>query len=176
MAYQPSVDEKLVPIMLYTPQKLIWGKLLTKKAIRVSSWLQNEMSPEYFLLSEAQALLFGAGQATYSIKFPTIQVATAEVLAYHLLPPADESPYFDVNEPNRRLAPVTIIAGIFRFDCGIRIATQSELQTFLSVQKGNFMPIFEITMSCPLLPNIKSIQVPFMLLRQSTALFAEENS
>ncbi len=173
MTYQPKAEEKLVPIMIYTPQKLIWGRLVTMQAIRVSNILQNEMAPDYFTLIDAQVLLFGAGQATQSLKFQMIQVATAQILAYHLLPPADESPYFDVNEPNRRMAHISALLGVFQFECSVRVAAQSELRTFLGAQKGDFLPVYDITMHCPLLPKLKPIKTPFMLLRQAQTAFGE---
>lgn len=174
MTHTLSADDKLVPMMIYTPQQLIWGKAIAKQAIRVSTWLQNEMAPDYFQLLDAQAVLFGAGASIQTLKFPILHVATHQILAYHILPPADESPYFDQNEPNRKMTPLTVITGVFRFDCEVRIAQQSEVKIFLGVQKSTFMPVFNIQMTCPLLPAIKGIRAPYMLIRQNAATFAED--
>jgi hypothetical protein len=165
-------DEKLVPTMIYTPQRLIWGQLITKPVIRVSTWLQTEMAPKYINLSEAQVLFLNGSSETKPIRYPDVYVETQQIIAYHILQPADESPYFDPNAPNRKMEPVTALVGVFRFDCAIRLAEQSDLKNFLSVQKGNFLPVFDPIMSCPLLPSIKGVRSPFALLRQEATLFS----
>jgi len=171
-SFAPGSDDKLTPTMIYTPQKMFWGQLMSKKVIRVSTWLQSDMAPKYIDLMDVQVMMFGAGQATKIFKFPIIHVETNQILAYHILPPTDESPYFDPDEPNRKMQAVTTIVGVFRFDCSIRIAEQSNLKNYLGVQKGDFLPIFDATMTCPLLPSIKGIQTPFVLVRQNAAFFA----
>jgi hypothetical protein len=130
------------------------------------------MAPIYLDVADAQALLFGAGQDTRNLKFPLLHVERDQIIAYHILPPADESPYFDVEEPFRKMEPVTAIVGIFRFDGFIRMAEQSDIKTFLSVQKGDFLPMFDLTITCPLLPNFKGIQTPISLIRQTHAVFS----
>ena len=172
--YTPSPDEKLTPIMIYTPQKLIWGNVITKQVIRVSTWLQSDMAPKYMSIADAQALMYGAGSATTTLKFPILHIETNLIRAYHIMPPADESPYFEVNEPNRKMEPVTAIVGVFRLDGTIRMATQSDLQTYLGVSKSDFLPMHDIYMTCPILPAIKGIRAPFGLIRQADAAFTQD--
>ena len=167
-----ETDEKLVPIMVYTHQRLIWGKLIAKNMIRVSTLLQTDMAPKCLDLLEAQVILFGAGSDKKSLKFPLLHVEIDQVIAYHILPPADESPYFEENEINRIMKPVTTIVGIFQFTGSIRISQQSNLKTYLGVQKGTFLPIFNATMTCPLIPTIKGVRSPFTLIRQGAAIFS----
>lgn len=171
-AYNPKPDDKFIPVMIYTPQRLIWGRLITKKLIRVCIWLQTAMAPTFLDLADAQALLYGAGQDTRNLRFPLLHVEKQQISAYHILPPADESPYFDIEEPYRKMEPVAALVGIFRFDGAIRMAEQSDIKTFLSVQKGDFLPMFDLTISCPLLPNFKGIQTPFALIRQAHTVFS----
>jgi len=172
--FTPEPEEKLIPTMIYTHQRLIWGKLIVKKMIRVSILLQTEMAPKYMDLLDVQVLMFGAGKKTETLKFPLLHVENTQIIAYHILPPADESPYYEANETNRKMELITALGGIFRFDGAIRISQQSDLKTFLSVQKGNFLPIFNATMTCPLLPFLKGIKTPFMLVRQGETLFARQ--
>ena len=82
-------DEKLVPIMIYTHQRLIWGKLIVKQMIRVSTLLQTEMAPKCMNLADVQVILFGAGSESISLKFPSLHVENDQIIAFHLLPPAD---------------------------------------------------------------------------------------
>jgi hypothetical protein len=171
-SFTPEPDEKLVPTMIYTHQRLIWGKLIVKKVIRVSILLQTEMAPKYMDLRDVQVLMFGAGNKTETLKFPLLHVENTQIIAYHILPPADESPYYEVNEPNRKMEKISALAGIFRFNGAVRIAQQSDLKTFLGVQKGNFLPIFDATLTCPLLPLLQGIKTPYMLVRQGETLFS----
>jgi len=170
--YTLGSEDKLVPAMFYTPQRLLWGRLITKNLIRVSTWLQTEIAPMYLDLADAQVLLFGAGQDTRNLKFPSLHVEKEQIMAYHILPPADESPYYDIEEPFRKMEPVTAIVGIFRFDGAIRMTEQSNLKTFLGGQKGDFLPMFDLTITCPLLPNFKGIKTPYSLVRQEHAVFS----
>ena len=170
--FQPDQDEKLTPVMIYTAHKLIWGKALSKQLIHVSYWLMSDMAPNYITLVDAQVLIFGAGQTTATLKIPFLNIQTSQINAYHILPPADESPYFGADEPNRKMEPVTVLSSIFRFDASIRMATQSNLYRFLNVTKEEFIPLFDILMTSPVLPAIKGVKSPFALVRQSTAAFS----
>ncbi|MFH1632594.1 MAG: hypothetical protein ABIG63_01085 [Chloroflexota bacterium] len=172
-AYIPTEDEKLSPVMIYTPQKLIWGQLISKQAIRVSTWMQTGMTPTYMSITDAQTMIFGAGQSTKTFKSSVLHIQTRQIIAYHLLPPASEAPYYDVNEPNRKMYPTTAFVGVFRFDCTIRIAQQSKLDIFLGVAKGDFLPIFDVLMSCPVMPSLKGMRAPFALVRQNAAMFTQ---
>jgi hypothetical protein len=166
-----SATTKEVPLMVYTRQSLIWGKVLTRPAIRVSTWMQTEMAPLYMPIVEAQVMMLGGASKPISYKFPTLSLHTDQIGAYHMLPPADESPYYDVDEPHRKMEPVTVIIGHFRFDCLIRMSDQTNLETYLNVSKSVFLPLLDATMSCPVLPAIKGVRAPFVLIRQSEAIF-----
>ena len=170
--FEPGEDEKLTPVMIYTAHKLIWGKALSKQLIHVSYWLMSDMAPNYITLVDAQVLIFGAGQNTATLKIPFLNIQTSQINAYHILPPADESPYFGENEPNRKMEPVMVLSSIFRFDASIRMATQSNLYRFLNVTKEEYIPLFDIFMTSPVLPAIKGVKSPFALIRQSTASFS----
>ena len=170
--YTPADDEKLTAAMMYTPQKLIWGQLISKQAIRVSTWMQTGMAPTYMSIVNAHVMIFGIGQSPKTIQLPRLHIQTGQIIAYHLMPPASEAPYYDINEPNRKMDPATAFVGVFRFDCTIRIAQQSKLDIFLGVAKGDFMPIFDMHMSCPVMPSLKGIHAPFALVRQAAAIFS----
>jgi hypothetical protein len=174
-SYPLEPDEKMVPIMIYTTQRLIWGQLIIKEVIRVSTWLQTDMAPKYINLSDGQVLFWGTANAVKPIKLKELSVETKQIIAYHILPPADEGPYFDPDEPNRKMESITALVGVFRFDCALRLAEQSNLKTYLSVQKGVFLPVYDALMSSPLIPSITGVQSPFVLIRQEAALFSHRD-
>jgi hypothetical protein len=171
--YSPMPDEKLVPTMIYTAQKVIWGLVVAKEMIRVCTWLQSEMGSNYLTLVDTQILMFGAGQEVKWLKFPIVHIETSQIIAYHTLPPTDESPYYDPTDPHRKLEPVTTLVGIFTFDCSVRMAENNDMQTFLGVKTGEFLPIYNAIMSCPLLPSLKPVRTPFALIRTEEATFSE---
>ena len=170
--FEPGEDEKLTPVMIYTAQKIIRGNAISKQLTQVSFWLMTDMAPNYMTLVDAQVLLFGAGQNPASLEFPFLNIQTSQINAYHILPPADESQYYGSDEPNRIMEPVTALSSIFRFDASVRMATQSNLFMFLNVTKGEFVPLFDVVITSPVLPAIKGVKSPFCLIRQSTTTFS----
>ena len=174
-AYTPGLDEKLVPTMIYTNQKVIWGLTVIKKIVRVSTWLQTDSASKYMDLVDTQILLFGGGRDVQWLKFPLLHLETKQVIAYHTLPPTDESPYSDPNDPHRKMEPATVLVGVFQFDCMIRMAENYDMETFLRVKTGQFLPIYNATMTCPLLSKLKPVQTPFALIKRDNAIFCERS-
>jgi hypothetical protein len=131
-----------------------------------------DTAPNYLTVVDAKVLIFGGGQNSAGIQFPFLNIQTSQIIAYHIIPPADESPYYGVDEPNRKMEPITALSSIFRFDASVRMASQSNLHMFLSVTKGEFTSLFDVTITSPVLPAIKRLTAPFCLIRQSTATFS----
>lgn len=162
---------KVTPVMIYSRQGVVLGKVIARPTIRVSTWLQTEMAPLYLKLIDVQILFIAGGEKPRSMKFDSALAHTDQILAYHLLPPADEAPYYDPGEPNRKMEPVSAIVGNFRFDGKIRMSQQTNLESYLSVSKMNFLALLDVTMSCPVFPSMKDVQATFVLIRQTDAIF-----
>ena len=171
--YTPNPDEKLVPTMVYTNQKVIWGLTLTKKTIRVGTLLQSNAGSKYMNLVDTQILLFGAGQDVRWLKFPLLHIESSQIIAYHTLSPVDESPYYDPDDPHRKMQPVTALVGIFWFDCMVRMAENFDTENFLGVKTGEFLSVYDATMHCSLLPSLKPVQSPFVMLRRDKTIICE---
>jgi len=169
-----SSTTKVTPVMLYNRQSMIWGKVIAKPAIRVSIWLQTEMAPLYMCLIDAQILIMGVSATPKSFKYPNMSVHTHQINAYHLLPPADETPYFDPDEPNRKMESVVAIAGNMWYEGKLRMSEQTNLESYLGVSKSEFLPMFDVKISCPILPSFKEIATPFLLIRQTEAIFVQQ--
>ena len=163
------LSEKISHIMLYTRQSLVWGKVRTKPAIRINTWLRTDMAPTYMKLFDAQMLPLTGAQKP--LKFPQMFFHTDQIIAYHILPPTEEPLDYDPGEPNRKRIPMTAIVGGFRFDGFLRMAQQTKIESFLSVSKANYLSFYDATMSCPALPAIKGVSAALMLIRQSDASF-----
>ncbi len=173
---QIADDEKLTPIMIYTSHSLVWGELYSKQAIRVSSWLLTDMAPTYFKIFNAQFLIIGGSQPLAPIKQPVIHLQTRGINAFHLMPPNEEGADYDPDEPNRKMVPTTAYAGYFRFDGFTRMATFSNMDNYLGAAKGEYTIIYDITMTCPMVPSIKGIKAPMVLLRQGRVIFTADES
>jgi hypothetical protein len=167
-------DEKSTPVMIYTPQALIWGKVISKEAIRVNIWLRTDVAPLYMRLIDAQVLLIGGRTSPKPVKHATLYVQTNQIIAFHLLPPAEEPLDYDPDEPNRIMQPTTALLGFFQFDGSIRMSAQTELDNFLNASKGEFLPLYNAKMTCPAIPSIKAIQTPLVLIQQKVAMFTPQ--
>ncbi|HIE56850.1 MAG TPA: hypothetical protein EYP88_01270 [Anaerolineales bacterium] len=168
-------DEKLTATMFYTATSMIWGQVLSKQPIRISTWLLTDMAPNYLKLYDAKVLMIGGAQIPAPVKFPVLYLQINNVNAYHLLPPASEPPDYDPDEPNRKMVPTTAMVGHFRFDGLTRMAAFSAADNYLAAAKAAFIPIYDSQMTCPLFPSIKGMKTPMVLLRQHRAMFAMAN-
>jgi hypothetical protein len=59
--YTLEADEKATPVMVYTPKHLVWGEVVTKEVIRLSTWLRTQAAPQYICLHESQMMYVGGG-------------------------------------------------------------------------------------------------------------------
>jgi hypothetical protein len=172
---QLSDDEKLTPVMIYTSNKMVWGQVFSKQAIRVSTWLFTEMAPTYMKIYNAQLLLVGGSGANLPIKHPILNLQTSGINAFHLMPPFAEGVDYDSDEPNRKFEPLSAYINNFRFDGFARMANLTTMDNFLGAAKGEFITIYDCNMVCPLVPSIKGIKAPMALLRQKHVIFASDS-
>ena len=169
---QIADDEKLTSVMFYTSHSLIWGQVLSKQAIRVSTWLLTDMAPSYLKIYDAQHIMIGGAHPPTPIKSPILFLQISNINAYHLMAPSSETLDYDPNEPNRKMVPTTAFLGYFQFDGFSRMADFTNMDNYLSAAKAEFIPLYESKMSCPLVPSIKGVQTPMVLVRQKRVEFA----
>jgi len=172
--HQLAADDKLTPAMFYTNHGMVWGQVYSKQAIRVSTWLLTDMVPSYIKILDAQQLLVGGAQTQPPIKTPILYLQINNINAYHLMPPVLEPPDYDPDEPNRKMVPTTGYIGYFRFDGLSRMAEFTIMDNYLGAAKADFIPLYDCKMTCPLVPSIKGIQAPMVLLRQNCVIFYVE--
>jgi hypothetical protein len=169
---QIADDEKLTSAMFYTSHSLIWGQVHSKQAIRVSTWLLTDMAPGYLKIFDAQHIMIGVAHTPVPVKSPVLYLQINNINAYHLMPPSSEALDYDPNEPNRKMVPTTGFVGYFQFDGFSRMAEFTNMDNYLSAAKAEFIPLYESKMICPLVPSIKGIQAPMVLLRQKRVEFS----
>jgi len=168
--YTLEADEKATPVMVYTTHHLAWGEVVTKEVIRLSTWLRTQAAPQYIRLFGAQMMYVGGPMAT--IAMAELHIPIDQVLAFHMLPPHQDPPDYDPDEPNRKMVPVTALVGSFRFEGLLRMSTQSSLHNFLEVIKEVYTSLYEVKISQPERPSMAALQVPYTIVRRDAALFS----
>lgn len=173
--YKLAQDDKAASVMVYTSTALYWGEVVVKEMIRVSTWLRTNSAPDRLCLYNAKAMPTNTTAPVKPVQFTELHIAASQVLAYHLMPPAKDPPDFDATEPNRKMEPVSLLVGSFRIDGLLRISTQSSIAKYLEVARESFTPVYEAQISNMNMQGMKPISIPFLLVRQETAVFTSRS-
>jgi hypothetical protein len=150
--------------MVYTQNMLLRGEVVTKQHNRVSVWLRTEGAPEYIHLLKPQVVNL-AGSAARTLSFSEMYLPTAEVIGFHLTPPAHDLMDYDETEKHRKMQPITVLVGTFVFNGAIRISTQVDLGTSITSGRSVWMSIYDVKISNQLLPQMGEVQVPMLVVR-----------
>jgi hypothetical protein len=169
----PSVspEDNQTAIMVYTQASLARGTVTTLPAIRVSTWMRTQAAPVYFRLANANVLTDGIG-GTQNLTFAELIIPTSQVIAYHIQPPAADPLDYDLSEPNRKLEPVTILVGNFRFNGSLRMATQSYLFKYLETARETWTSLYDVEISNPGLPSMGTLHVSLALIRMNGTILS----
>jgi len=170
--YQLQEDEKTASVMVYTNSMLCIGDVIVKNAIRVSTWLRTNAAPDSVCLYDAKAVFTGSGGPLKPMTFPEIHINLGQIMAFHLLPPARDPLDYDISEPNRRMQPVTVLVGSFRFNGGLRLAALTSLAKYLEVARETYTALYDVDISNPAVAELGVVKVPYALVRFTGSLFA----
>lgn len=165
-------DDKIVSVMAYTPYALCWGDVIVKQIVRVSTWLRSGNAPDNIRLFNARVLYATGASIVKPIASKEIFINASEILAFHIRPPASEPLDYDPEEPNRRMEPVMILIGNFRIDGFLRISTRADLAKFIEVNREMFTSVYDAEISCPIISTIGITRVPYLVVRQGSAIFS----
>ena len=164
-------DEKTTPVMLYTPDRLVRGEVVTKGGVRVNIWPRTDGAPKYMHLLNPQVLVFG-GSPVKAHTFSEIFFPSAELIAFHTLPPTEEPLDYDQNESNRMMQDVEVLAGTFVMKGKLCISTQTELVSSLEMARVAWLPLYEVEISNPYLNQMPPLHVPMVLINPANVSFA----
>ena len=167
-------EEKSTPVMVYSPNDLAWGHLITKGAILPERILTGVTVPDFITLQNAQTIIAQGNTLSKPTKYNVLHVPYEEIIGFHLMPPYEAQLDYDPSEPNRIMTPVTVHVGAFHFYANYRISMQTTIQTMLDVTKADFVPIYDVNIHHPGNPNMKSIHVNLALVRRSATIFGEQ--
>lgn len=171
LPYTLTADDKAANIMIYTSAGLCWGTVVVKNQIRVNTWLRTNSAPEIICLYNARSLSIAGGGQPKVLAFRELYLPTPQMIAYHLRPPAAEPFDFDPTEPNRKMEPVSVMVGHFKFDGSLRIASRINLATHLEISREPFTPLYDVMISCPAMPALTPIKVNYTLIRNQSASY-----
>ncbi|MGZ6346559.1 MAG: hypothetical protein ACXWNC_03170, partial [Anaerolineales bacterium] len=138
---------------------------------RVSVWLRTEGGPDYIHLLKPQVIFLNSGTARV-LSYSEIYVPSAQIIGFHLIPPAHDPLDYDESETNRKMQPVTVLVGTFVFNGAIRISTVVDLGTSISSGRAVWMSIYDVKISNPQLTQFGEIQVPMLVVRPGLVDFA----
>jgi hypothetical protein len=168
--YTLTNDEKASLVMVYTPNVLIRGELVTMQGVRVSTWLRTDGAPEYLHLINVQALNF-LGSQVRSSSYAELFQPIAQVIGFHLLPPAQDPLDYEENEANRTMQPVTVLMGPFLVKASLRISTQTGFSTSIATSRLAWMSLYNGEISSPALPQMATLPVPMLIVRPNQVSF-----
>jgi hypothetical protein len=158
--------------MVYMQNSVAWGEVITKKAIRVSTWLRTPMAPQYIPLHHGQVLTIGNSAGTRPQAFATIYVPVPLIDGFHIMPPDYDSLDYDAHEPNRMMQPVDVLVGAFRFKGRIRISSHTDLEHYLDTSKEIFSSLYDVEISQLSQPGQGVVRVSMAIVRRDKVVFA----
>jgi hypothetical protein len=166
-------DEKTTPVMLYTSDRLVRGDVVSKQSVlRVNIWPRTDGAPKYMHVLRPSVLVFG-GSPVKALSYSEIYFPTAQLIAFHILPPTEEPLDYDPDEANRMMQEVEVLAGTFQMKGKIRISTHTEVVTSLEMARVAWMSLYEVEISSPYLPQMPPLRVPMALINPVNVSFAQ---
>ena len=164
-------DERTMPVMLYTQETVVRGEVVTKESVhRVNIWLRTDGAPKYMHLLKAQVLVFG-GSPIKALSYSELYFPTTQLIAFHTLPPTDETLDYDPSEANRMMEPMEVLVGTFVMKGNIRISTQTEVGVSLEMARVAWMSLYDAVITNPYLTQMPPIQAPMVLINPSHVAF-----
>lgn len=164
-------DEKTTPVMLYTKEAALRGEVVTKEVVhRINIWLRSDGVPKYMHLLKAQVLVFGGGQSK-ALTYPELYFPSAELIAFHTMPPTEEALDYEPAEADRMLEPVDVLVGTFVMKGKVCISTHTELGVSLEVARVLWMSLYEAVITNPYFPQMPLLNVPMVLVNPGHVAF-----
>ena len=161
-------DEKLSTVFIYTQSSLIRGDIIFRESMRVSIWLRTQGVPNFIHVLKANIIqLAGSPPRTYTKE--EAFVPTAEVIGFHLAPPARDPVDYDSTETNRRMLSIHALAGSFEIKSLLRVSTATDIAAGLDVLNTTWMSLYEAEISNPYVPQL-NLSVPMLLVRPNKVM------
>ena len=139
--YSLGPDEKSTQVMIGTADALIWGDLVTKEQVRMSTFL-NTLADSFVPLFDAKLLFLSPEEQKAPIQRASMHIAQEEILLFFVMhdmePPPEET-------ETRRYITAQIIAGSYQMEGAILKPPLSSIQNLLLVSKATYLPVYRAT-------------------------------
>lgn len=169
-SYILEPGDKASSVTAYTLTSVIRGKIITREVVRASNWLRTPGLADFagiYDLKMTRALGTGAPEV---LELNELHVPIAQFLALHLTPPDEDPVEYDPNEQNRKMEPVTAIAGPFRFQGTLRMPGHLTVAKQMGLMREPFIQLYDVTVISALSPD-KPVKVRMVLLRPNACSF-----
>ena len=167
-----GIEDKITRVMAYLQNSVVWGETITKKAIRVSTWLRTPMAPQYINLHDAQVMTMSIASAGRPQAFKQMLVPVSLINGFHIMPPDRDPLDYDEQELNRIMEPITALAGPFQFFGHVRKSVHIDVEHLLDTSKETFISLYEVEISQASQPAAGVVRVPMAIVRRDMLMFA----
>ncbi|MCL4869579.1 MAG: hypothetical protein KJ063_11465 [Anaerolineae bacterium] len=171
--YTLSEDDKATPVMVYTQNEMIWGDVVTPKAIRIGIWFRTDMAPGIVNVYAAHSLSLWNDGPERPAAYNHIAIPIGLVTAFHPMPNVKEQLFYDPQEPNRKMETVIATVGLLQVRGYLRLATTSTLRQFMDVNRDVFTSLYDIEVSHHRMPQGRTFHLAHGLVRTSATIFAQ---
>jgi len=164
-------DERTALVMLYTQHSVVRGEAVIKQNVpRVNIWLRTDGAPRYLHILKPQVLVFG-GSPAKALSYSEVYIPTAQVIAFHALPPLEEPLDYDSTEADRKMEDMDVLVGTFVMKGKIRISTHMEIDTTLESARVTWISVYDVSITNPYLSQMPALQVPMVLVNPAHAAY-----
>jgi hypothetical protein len=167
--YTLAPDEKATTVMVYSPNKLIHGDLVTRQNTRVSLLPRMGM-PGYVHFLDTEVLFFG-GEPPKTLVYEEYFFPTERIIGFHLAPPDSDPLDYDAEETNRAMLDVNLILGAFMLKGKIRISTHADFVANLEAAHMTWLAVYDAEIVNPFLSQMPTINVPMLLVKPTQVSF-----
>ena len=171
-AYTIGDDEKVSRVMIYTFSLLCWGDVITKEMIRVSTWLRTNAAPDHVTLLQAKVLQVQQPAQPKPTTYEQLHIPCSQIIAMHLLPPAQDPIDYDPMDGVRHQEPVTLMIGPYQMAGNLLISQKADINKYLEITKESFPSLYDVEISYPMVTSTGKLKVPFLIYRFSKAIFS----
>lgn len=156
-------EEKSATVVIYTESMLIRGDLIVRENVRVSIWLRTQGVPNFIHLYNVHMVqLAGMPPKTYTRNEAFIP--TAEVIGFHLAPPAQDPLDYDGSETNRKMDRIQALASSFEIKANMRVSSAADFSSSLDVMTTGWLSLYDAVITNPYLPQL-DVKVPMLVVR-----------
>ena len=134
-------------------------------------WDRSTASQHLGVTDGSPVVLVFGGSPVKALSYSELYFPTAQMIAFHTLPPTEESLDYDASEADRKMEAVDLVVGTFVMKGQIRISTHTELDTTLESARVSWISVYEVSITNPYLPQMPALQVPMVLVNPGHVAF-----